>query len=85
MIEFINPSQEGTEIAKGFSNIGFDPYIRVRPEVGNLVIFPSYLLHSVYPNESDEDRITVAYNLRLTRKTTAQDWLRIEKSELIYV
>jgi uncharacterized protein (TIGR02466 family) len=71
MIEFINPSQEGTEIAKGFSNIGFDPYIRVRPEVGNLVIFPSYLLHSVYPNESDEDRITVAYNLRLTRKTTA--------------
>ena len=68
MIEFINPSQESTEIAKGFANIGLEPYIRIRPEVGQLVIFPSYLLHSVYPNESNEDRITVAYNLRLTRK-----------------
>lgn len=35
---------------------------RIRPSAGEIVLFPSYLLHWVYPNEMDEDRVTVAFN-----------------------
>ena len=69
MIEFINPCQQSSPLAsKGFLNVGFEPFFRVRPNEGQIVIFPSYLVHSVYPNESDDDRISIAYNVRLNRK-----------------
>ena len=32
------------------------------PQSGALVIFPSYLLHWVYPNQEDEDRVSIAFN-----------------------
>lgn len=32
-------------------------------EEGDLLIFPSYLPHSVLPNQSDDDRIVVSFNL----------------------
>ena len=35
---------------------------RIRPAAGEIVLFPSYLLHWVYPNEADADRVTVAFN-----------------------
>lgn len=35
---------------------------RIRPAAGEIILFPSYLLHWVYPNEADADRITVAFN-----------------------
>ena len=35
---------------------------RIRPEAGEMILFPSYLLHWVYPNEADADRVTVAFN-----------------------
>ena len=38
-------------------------YYYLLPTEGNIVIFPSYLNHKVKPNESDEDRISVAFNL----------------------
>ena len=34
------------------------------PQEGMFLIFPSYLSHSVEPNESDEDRISLAFNFR---------------------
>ena len=34
---------------------------------GDLLIFPSYLPHSVLPNESDEDRIVVSFNIYINR------------------
>ena len=34
---------------------------------GDLIIFPSYLPHSVLPNETDEDRIVVSFNLYIHR------------------
>jgi len=40
----------------------FRPKRRIRPESGELIIFPSYLSHWVYPNESREDRVTIAFN-----------------------
>lgn len=37
---------------------------KVRPEAGLLLLFPSYLRHWVYPNDEDEDRISIAFNAR---------------------
>ena len=68
MIEFVNPNQEGRELAKILPKMGFDNMIRIRPKTGQIVIFPSYLLHSVYPNNSDQDRITIAFNSHLIKK-----------------
>ena len=35
----------------------------IPPQEGVMLIFPSFLLHSVEENLSDEDRISVAFNL----------------------
>ncbi len=37
----------------------------VRPEPGKLVIFPSWLMHWVTPNYSEDDRISIAFNISL--------------------
>ena len=34
----------------------------IRPAPGELILFPSYLVHWVYPNEIDEERVTIAFN-----------------------
>ena len=34
---------------------------------GDLLIFPSHLPHSVLPNETDEDRMVVSFNLHIDR------------------
>ncbi len=36
-------------------------------EVGDVILFPSYLLHKPNRNETDIDRISIAYNLMPTR------------------
>ena len=36
---------------------------KVKPAVGNLIIFPADLLHSVEVNQSDEPRISLAFNI----------------------
>ena len=43
----------------------------IRPAPGELILFPSYLVHWVYPNETDEERVTIAFNatFRKTGKT----------------
>ena len=33
------------------------------PEVGKMVLFPSHLKHGVHPNKSDDERISLAFNL----------------------
>ena len=37
--------------------------IRIEPVEGNIVLFPSYLPHSVETNNHDEERISIAFNL----------------------
>ena len=34
------------------------------PTEGCIVLFPSYLMHEVRPNKSNEDRISIAFNMR---------------------
>ena len=40
----------------------------VKPESGLLVLFPSYLEHSVNPNLSNKKRIVISFNLSLEKK-----------------
>jgi uncharacterized protein (TIGR02466 family) len=37
----------------------------IPPVTGQLLIFPAWLMHYVMPNETDEDRISIALNSRL--------------------
>lgn len=34
----------------------------LRPKAGELIVFPSYLVHWVHPNQSSEERVTIAFN-----------------------
>lgn len=34
----------------------------IRPESGELILFPSYLVHWVYPNDTTDERVTIAFN-----------------------
>jgi len=48
---------------KDFINQGYQhKAIAVKPKAGRLIIFPSYLMHGVQENESDEERISIAFN-----------------------
>lgn len=44
--------------------VGCRSYIKIKPKVGDLVLFPSYIVHSVEPNMSDETRISLALNFK---------------------
>lgn len=37
--------------------------IRIEPEEGNIILFPSYIPHSVEPNNHDEERISISFNV----------------------
>jgi uncharacterized protein (TIGR02466 family) len=39
----------------------------LKPRVGTIVVFPSYLRHWVYPNESSLERVSIAFNARFAR------------------
>jgi len=39
----------------------------IEPEVGKMLTFPSALRHDVSVNNSQEDRISISYNMTLIR------------------
>ena len=39
----------------------------IKPEEGMLVLFPSYLEHSVTPNLSDKKRVVISFNIKLEK------------------
>lgn len=45
-----------------------DRYYWIEPYDNLMLIFPSWLEHSVDPNESEEDRISIAFNIKLDYK-----------------
>jgi uncharacterized protein (TIGR02466 family) len=42
-----------------------DLYFNHEPQVGQLVLFPSWLPHFVNPNPTDENRISISFNVEL--------------------
>mgnify|MGYP003132748340 CR=1 FL=1 len=39
----------------------------ISPEEGLLVIFPSHLEHSVEPNQNDDPRVSIAFNIKINK------------------
>jgi uncharacterized protein (TIGR02466 family) len=37
--------------------------IRIEPVEGNIILFPSYVPHSVETNDHDEERISISFNI----------------------
>ena len=46
--------------------INFDSSVEIEPKEGSILLFPANLKHQVNPNMSDEDRISIAFNIWLT-------------------
>ena len=42
----------------------------IKPEIGDLFIFPNYMMHTVYPFFSKEERRSVSFNVFLDQETT---------------
>lgn len=38
------------------------------PKEGRILVFPSHLSHQVYKNESNDDRISISFNIRLSNE-----------------
>jgi len=45
----------------------------IKPQIGNLYIFPSWLSHQVYPFRSEGERRSMAFNIHLRSKVPGQD------------
>jgi uncharacterized protein (TIGR02466 family) len=61
MIEFLDPRSD-LPFWRLLQAKPFRPKRKIRPEAGEIVIFPSYLVHWVYPNEAGGERVTIAFN-----------------------
>ena len=61
MIEFLDPRSDLPNW-RIFKARAFRPKRKIRPEAGEIVLFPSYLVHWVYPNETQDNRVTIAFN-----------------------
>ena len=48
------------------------PSVEYACQEGLLLVFPSWLLHSVQPNRSDEFRVSISFNVGFHRSTTAR-------------
>jgi uncharacterized protein (TIGR02466 family) len=67
MIEFLDPRFD-LQHWKILDASAFRPKLTFRPSVGELIVFPSYLMHWVHPNQSDEERVTIAFNATFRRR-----------------
>ena len=66
-ISFFDPrAQANMNAVRGDGQV--DPEHRRLPEPGELFLWPSFLHHLVHPNLADEPRISVSFNVVLTRK-----------------
>lgn len=69
LLEIMNPAGAGApRLPSGRPLAG--PKVMFTPVAGQMIIFPAHLVHWVYPNQEAEERISIAFNLRvLTRET----------------
>lgn len=68
-ISFFDPRPQANMGAIGGDG-QIDPEIRIDPEPGLILLWPSFLHHLVHPNLSDDLRVSVSFNVLL--KNTAQ-------------
>ena len=68
-IKFYNPNEVSrNRFPSGTKSTEFSANLRsIEPEEGDLLIFPSYLYHSVDANISDEDRVIISFNVDIAK------------------
>lgn len=66
MIEFLDPRSDLPNW-RLLQSRAFRLKRKIRPEAGEIVLFPSYLVHWVYPNEAGGERVTIAFNATLKK------------------
>ncbi|MFY0692741.1 MAG: hypothetical protein JXR14_12560 [Paracoccaceae bacterium] len=66
MIEFLDPRSDLPNW-RLLDAPSFKIKKKVRPMPGDLILFPSFLMHWVYPNEANGERVTVAFNATFTK------------------
>ncbi len=71
-IEFIDPRNDVTSFARFVpefeESLAFKQQMLIEPKEGVLLVFPAWLKHWVYPNTSNEERISISFNMRLITK-----------------
>ena len=63
LIEFVDPRGAANMVAT--PGRPFDQKLRLRPRAGELILFPSWLLHYVNPYERTDIRISIAFNISM--------------------
>jgi uncharacterized protein (TIGR02466 family) len=71
MIEFLDPRSD-LPSWRILQAKAFRGKRKLRPEAGEIVLFPSYLMHWVYPNETGGERVTIAFNATLRKGQTSE-------------
>jgi uncharacterized protein (TIGR02466 family) len=71
MLEFIDP-RRGANVGGNLRPAIFSPKFQIRPRSGLLLIFPSYLLHWVYPNQEEAPRVSIAFNAKIVSRDTSR-------------
>ena len=61
MIEFVDPRTDLPQW-RVLKAAPFRLKKKLRPQPGEMILFPSYLVHWVYPNETDGERVSIAFN-----------------------
>ena len=74
-IELLDPRTNTAAMASDIARKSsyFSPKRTLNPKNGMILIFPSYLRHWVYPNEEEEDRISMAFNFKFHPKTSTAE------------
>jgi uncharacterized protein (TIGR02466 family) len=67
MLEFIDP-RRGASVGGNLRPAIFSPKFQIRPRSGLMLIFPSYLLHWVYPNQEVSPRVSIAFNAKIVSR-----------------
>jgi hypothetical protein len=57
------PSHGNIELIHEGSNMWHQGSIRIKPHVGDFIVFPSYLMHTVYPFKGDGERRSFSMNI----------------------
>lgn len=63
-IEFLDPRNQALQAEGAQLTLGTKSF-RVQPRAGMMLIFPSPLRHWVCPQEEDELRVSIAFNMRI--------------------
>ena len=66
-IQLENPSSV-SEFSKFPNNISNNSPFCIQPKTGMLLMFPAWLRHAVYKNPTDEERISISFNIKINDK-----------------